>query len=138
MTDGGPGARDTLVIFDGACDLCSGAARFISRRDRRGRLHLIDAGSAEGRGLLFRYGYNPDRLDTLVVIDRGRAYARSTAALRIAGRLPWPWPALCGLKYLPRPFRDFGYDVVARNRYCVFGAARCEIPDRARIKKSGE
>jgi len=125
LTDGGPGARDTLVIFDGACDLCSGAARFISRRDRRRRFSLVDAGSGRGRELLARHGLDGNRLETLVLIEGARAYTRSDAALRIARGLGWPRRAAFILAIVPGPFRDFVYDAVARNRYCLVpGAAQ--------------
>jgi predicted DCC family thiol-disulfide oxidoreductase YuxK len=65
----------------------------------------------------------------MALIDQGRVYARSTAALRIARRLSFPWPLVYALIVVPRPLRDLFYDVIARNRYRWFGKRdACLIP----------
>jgi predicted DCC family thiol-disulfide oxidoreductase YuxK len=56
-------------------------------------------------------------------------FTRSTAALRIARRLPFPWPLAYGFIVIPRPLRDAIYDWVARHRYQWFGRLdQCLVP----------
>ena len=63
------------------------------------------------------------------LLDGARAYTRSGAALRIAGRLTGLWPALAALLLVPRPLRDWVYGLVARNRYRWFGhQTECWLP----------
>ncbi|MNC52636.1 hypothetical protein D3C75_1019930 [compost metagenome] len=70
-----------------------------------------------------------DRLDTVVLLEHGRCYTESSAVLRIARRLRFPWPAAYGLILIPRPLRNAVYRVVARNRYRWFGKdEQCLLP----------
>jgi predicted DCC family thiol-disulfide oxidoreductase YuxK len=64
-----------------------------------------------------------------VLMDGGRVYTRSSAALRIAGGLRFPWSLARVQIVVPRPLRDWVYDLVARHRYQWFGRQDvCMIP----------
>lgn len=138
-----PGAAEAedgsaVLLFDGYCNLCAGAVRFVLPRDCRGRLRFASLQSDVGRTLLRRVGRtafeasggaNGDP-ESLVLIEKGRAYERSTAALRVAARLCRGWPLLGVFLLVPRPLRDFVYRWVARNRYRWFGRRdACYVPD---------
>ena len=59
----------------------------------------------------------------------GALRERSTAALRIARRLRFPVNLLAAGLIVPRPIRDFFYDLIARNRYRVWGQKEyCDLP----------
>jgi predicted DCC family thiol-disulfide oxidoreductase YuxK len=121
---GGP-----LVLYDGTCGLCNRSVQLILRHDRRGRFRFAALQSEVGRQLLSRHGLPVDRLDTVVLVEDGRAFTRSTAALRIARGMDAPWPAVWPLALVPRPVRDLCYGVVARNRYRLFGRTdACMLP----------
>jgi len=67
-----------------------------------------------------------------VLVEEGRVFTRSTAALRIARRLPFPWPLVAALLAVPRPLRDGVYSLAARYRYRWFGKLdRCMMPSPA-------
>ena len=69
------------------------------------------------------------RTDSLVFVQGGRAFTRSDAVLRIARRLGFPWSLTSPLVAVPRPLRDWAYDLVARHRYEWFGQRdACMIP----------
>jgi predicted DCC family thiol-disulfide oxidoreductase YuxK len=72
----------------------------------------------------------PDPLpDSIVLVEDDRVFTRSTAALRIGRRLTFPWPLTAILLMLPRPLRDWLYDVVSRHRYRWFGRRdACMVP----------
>jgi predicted DCC family thiol-disulfide oxidoreductase YuxK len=54
------------------------------------------------------------------------------AVLRIARRLPFPWPLAYALIVVPRPVRDWFYDLIARHRYRWFGKRdHCMLPTPA-------
>lgn len=118
-----------IVLFDGVCHLCNGAVRWIIRRDRRARFRFAAMQSDTGAALLAQYGVPPGT-DSMVLIEGGRWFAESTAALRIARRLGGLWPLACVLVIVPKPLRDGIYRFVARRRYRWFGRSEtCMIPD---------
>jgi predicted DCC family thiol-disulfide oxidoreductase YuxK len=130
MTEQGTTERDgPLVLYDGTCGLCSRSVQLILRHDRRGRFRFAALQSDTGRALLERHGLPVDQLDSVVLVEGGRAFTRSRAALRIARRMDAPWPALAALSIVPRPVADFVYGRVADNRYRWFGRTEaCMLP----------
>jgi predicted DCC family thiol-disulfide oxidoreductase YuxK len=65
----------------------------------------------------------------VILIEDGCRYDRSTAVLRVARRLRAPWPLLFAFIVVPRPLRDWAYDIVARRRYRWFGRREtCMVP----------
>ncbi len=112
-----------IVLFDGECAFCNGAVRFICRRDPEGYFRFASLQSNVGADLLAQHGFHGSP-DTVVLIDGCRAYSGSDAPLRIARRLPWPWPLVSALCVIPRFLRDPVYFAVARRRYRWFGRSR--------------
>lgn len=117
-----------IVLFDGECGLCNRSVQFIARHDALGVVRFAPLQSDVGIRLRERVHAPPD-MSSMVVIDRQRAYLKSDAAIHIARRLRFPWNLLRLLVLLPRPLRDWGYDVVASNRFRWFGRAdACRQP----------
>lgn len=117
-----------VVLFDGVCNLCNGFVAFLLPRDDR--LRFAPLQSETGRTLLDRHGLPTDGLDTVVLVEGGRAYTKSDAAIRIAERIGWPYRLAWVGRLLPTVLRDRLYDVVANNRYDWFGRRdRCMVPD---------
>ena len=120
------------VLFDGVCNLCSWSVQFIIKHDPHGRFRFASLQSAAGQQLLALHHSDTQAIDAVVLIVGTHWYARSDAALEIARRLAWPWPLVYALVIVPRPLRDWGYDVIARNRYRWFGRKEtCMIPTPA-------
>jgi predicted DCC family thiol-disulfide oxidoreductase YuxK len=124
-----------VVLFDGACNLCNGAVRFVTRRDRAGRFDFTALQSETGARLLRERGHGAvlGDLETLVLIEGSQVYTQSDAALRIARSLDGAWPLLGLLVLVPRFLRDAAYRFVARRRYRWFGrVAACAVPPPTR------
>jgi predicted DCC family thiol-disulfide oxidoreductase YuxK len=122
-------AEGPIVLYDGVCGLCDRSVQLILRNDRRGRFRFAALQSAAGRALLERFHLSPEALDSVVLVEGGRAWRKSRAALRIARRMDAPWPALWPLLIVPPPVADFFYDLLAKNRYRIFGKLdACMIP----------
>ena len=120
---------ERVVLFDGVCNLCNRSVDFIVRRDREGLFKFASLQSEVGKRLVSEHSLAEGDLGTMVYIERGRVFLRSTAALRIARSLPGAWPLLFGLIAVPRPVRDAVYRWTARNRYRWFGKREtCRIP----------
>jgi len=118
-----------IVLFDGVCHLCDGAVRFILKRERATELKFAPLQSDSGKSLLQKYGYPSGYLDGLILIENNRAHDRSSACLRIAGKLSFPWNLLFPLLIIPKPLRDFIYGMMASIRYRWFGKKKsCSLP----------
>ena len=120
---------DPIVLFDGVCRFCDASVNWIIDRDPAGRIRFAALQSASGQELLARFGLPLGTLDTLVLVEGQRCSTRSTAALRIAGHLGWPWRIGAGFLLMPAMLRDPLYDLLARNRYRWFGTLdACRVP----------
>lgn len=123
-----PAPEPSVILFDGVCNLCDRSVRLIFRNDPAGRFRFAALQSEAGAALVARHGIAPE-LYSIVLIEDGRAYDRSTAALRIARRLRFPFPLLWAGMVLPRALRDLVYDAIARNRYRIWGTHEyCDLP----------
>jgi len=122
-------AQHGIVLFDGVCNLCNGFVNFVIDRDPAGYFKFGALQSEAARPYLERFGLRPDYMDSIVLIENGRLYRDSTAALRILRRLQGLWPLLYGLIVVPRPLRDAVYRWIARHRYRWFGRReQCRVP----------
>lgn len=136
-----PNTDPMVILFDGVCNLCAGVVRFVSRRDPHARFRFASLQSDAARALLASAGAPSPLPDSIVLLDDGRVFVESDAALRIARALRFPWPLLAAFLVLPRFVRDPLYRFVARRRYRWFGRTdSCMVPTpdlRARFLESG-
>jgi predicted DCC family thiol-disulfide oxidoreductase YuxK len=118
-----------IVLFDGTCAFCESAVRFIARRDPAGYFRFGASQAPEAARLLAAFGLSRETARSLVLIEGGRCYLRSTASLRIASRLTRPWRWLAMFLAVPAPVRDAVYRAVAAVRHRLAGRSNaCEIP----------
>ena len=118
-----------VVLFDGVCNLCSSVVIFTVSRDPEGIFRFAALQSEAGQSFLRKFGLSTDDFDSFVLIEGPRLSLRSTAMLRLCRRLKGPWALLYLLIIIPRPIRDFVYNIVARRRYMWFGKKQaCFIP----------
>jgi predicted DCC family thiol-disulfide oxidoreductase YuxK len=111
---------DDVILYDGVCVFCSRWIRFIAARDRDRRFRFTAIQSDYGRRLAQAFGINPADPDTNAVIHGGIAYFKSDAALMVLSSLPgWYWVRV--LRAWPKPLRNAVYNLVAQNRYRIFG-----------------
>jgi predicted DCC family thiol-disulfide oxidoreductase YuxK len=119
-------------LFDGVCNLCNGFVQFVIERDPPGRFQFAALQSEAARRILAVHGAPSPLADSVVLIEEGRVYTGSTAALRIARGLRFPWPLVGVLLAIPRPLRDGIYAGAARRRYRWFGRREhCMVPTAA-------
>jgi len=118
-----------IILFDGVCHLCQGSVKFILKRDRAGRFRFASLQSELGQSLLDQYEL-PKDLSTIVLVENEGTTLRSTAALRIASQLGWPWRAMGLFLVVPRFLRDPVYRFIAHYRYRWFGKDEtCALPE---------
>jgi predicted DCC family thiol-disulfide oxidoreductase YuxK len=120
-----------VILYDGVCVFCSRWVRFVVARDVKAHFRLTAIQSPYGTRLAQAFGIDADDPDTNAVIHGGIAYFKSDAALTVLSKLPG-WQRARVLFAVPKPFRDAVYDLVARNRYRIFGKYEtCFVPDAA-------
>ncbi len=114
-----------MILFDGVCHLCNGFVQFVLKRDAAGVYDFAPLQSEYGEGQLRGSGW-----DSVVLIEDGRRYEAEAAVLRILARVRSPWPFVAKLlSLLPNPLLRWGYRLIARNRYSIFGREdSCILP----------
>lgn len=122
-------APHNLVLFDGICNLCNGAIQFIVERDPKQKFRFASLQSEAAQHHITHFSLSGPHLYSILLIKKGKVYDRSSAALEIARELSGLWPVLYGFKIIPRFIRDALYNLVAANRYWLFGKKdECMIP----------
>lgn len=126
--------NDLIVLFDGLCGLCSRLNRFILNRDVEGRFRFAPLQSEFAHGLLERHGRENATLDTVYVVcgyatPKERLLSKSEAVLQILSELGGYGLFVGVARFFPRTFMDFGYDLVAKNRFRFFERYEaCPVP----------
>lgn len=124
-----PGAGHGIVLFDGTCAFCEKSVTFIATRDPGGYFRFGASQTPSAQALLSQFNVTRESTRSLILIEDGHLYLRSTAVLRIARRLPAPWKLAAAALAVPRPLRDAVYNVVAAVRHRLAGRSNaCEIP----------
>ncbi|MCC6967358.1 MAG: DUF393 domain-containing protein [Nitrospira sp.] len=119
---------DRVIVFDGVCNWCNAWVDFTMARDG-GRFHFATLQSDKGQELLRLLGLPADEFETFLLLQQGRVFTKSTAALRVVRQFSGGWPLLSIFILVPRPLRDILYDYVARHRYRLMGKAHtCRVP----------
>ena len=118
-----------IVVFDGICNLCTRSVKFILKHEAEHRILFAPLQSPAGARLLSDHGFDPNNASTFIFISEGALYTKSAAAIRIASHFKGVWKLARLLRLIPRPLRDWGYDMVARSRYQWFGKSdSCMVP----------
>jgi predicted DCC family thiol-disulfide oxidoreductase YuxK len=107
-----------VLLVDSECAVCNRAVKVI-RKYQRGDETIMFRSlfSDEGRRYLKKHGFPEDYDRSLILIEKGVAYTRSDAVLRITGKMKGLFPLLAVFRIIPRKVRDFFYDVIARHRH---------------------
>jgi predicted DCC family thiol-disulfide oxidoreductase YuxK len=116
-----------VLLYDGVCGFCNKAVQMILDRDHAGTMRFAALQSDYGKAIVERH---PELrgVDSVVYVERSpglggeeRVSVRSDAALRVLKYLGGAWKLLLAARIIPKPARDFFYDLFARNRYRLFG-----------------
>jgi len=118
-----------ILLFDGVCNLCNRVVQFVIKRDTKATIKFASLQSDAGQVLLKKVGLPTDNFTSIVLIINNNHYLKSTAGLRVLKKLGGVWKLLYVFIFLPKPLRDFIYDLIAKNRYQMFGKRDvCMLP----------
>lgn len=110
-----------IVLFDGVCNFCEGSVNFIISHDKNDYFKFATLQSETAQELLGEHNINKEETDSVILIENGKAYTHSDAALNIAVHLDGIWSAPYFLIIIPKFIRDFFYKLFAKYRYKMFG-----------------
>ncbi len=119
-----------IILFDGVCNLCNSSIQFVIKHDKKNRYKFAALQSDVAKMLLNERGIDSSQIDSIILIDPDTAYyIKSSAALEIGKSFGGGWRLLSIFEWVPRPIRDWIYDLIAKNRYSWFGKQNdCMIP----------
>jgi len=118
-----------VIFFDGVCNLCNASVQFIIKKDSKKNFMFSSLQSDAGQAILLQNKLENLDFDTIILLEDGIIYDKSTAILKILRKLS----GLYKLGYLfiavPKFIRDFVYKIISKNRYKWFGKRdSCMIP----------
>ena len=125
-------ASHAVILFDGTCAFCERSVIFIANRDPRDYFRFGASQSPAAAALLAPFGLTRETARSIILIEDGQVYLRSTASLRIGARLTFPWSLARFALVIPVGVRDAAYRVIAAIRHRVAGRSNaCDVPPPA-------
>lgn len=120
---------DSILLFDGVCNLCNGIVNFIIRKDPGAKIMFAPLQTPASQLLLKRYNQIPYVIDSVIYLSEGKMFVRSSAVLHMFKDIGGGWKILYGFIIIPEFIRDFFYDRIAKSRYRFFGRRdSCMLP----------
>lgn len=118
-----------ILLFDGVCNLCNSSVTFVIQRDKKDLFRFAALQEPAGLELIEKHQIDTAKTDSIILIDNGKVYTKSTAALKVARHLGSAYPLLYAFMIIPNFIRNWVYDYVAKNRYKWYGKKdSCMIP----------
>lgn len=118
-----------IILFDGVCNFCNFWVNFVLKRDQKNLFLFAPLQSKAGQELLTKLNLSTTDFDTFILINGDSYQTKSDAAISIASNIAgWPKVLVIG-HIIPRFLRNFIYDLIAKNRYKIFGKREsCRVP----------
>ena len=121
----------SIILFDGVCNFCNSSVHFIIKHDTKEYFLFASFQSDAAKEILLQLDEKKIIGDSIVLIEDGILYQKSTAALKISKKLNSLYPIIYAFIIIPSFIRDWVYDIIAKNRYKWFGKKdSCMIPGK--------
>ena len=121
-----------IILFDGVCNFCNRTVNIILEHDKEAHFKFAASQSNAGIHLIQKFNLNQTSAASVILIDNDKVYTKTDAVIQIANQLKGCLRLFRLIKFIPKPIRDFGYDLVAKNRYALFGKREtCRIPEES-------
>ena len=120
-----------IILFDGVCNLCNSSVQFIIKRDSKKIFLFSSLQSDAGQAILLQNNLKNLDFNTIVLLEDGIIYEKSSAILKIIRRLSGLYKFGYVFIIIPKFIRDFVYNIISKNRYKWFGKRdSCMIPTK--------
>ena len=113
--------QHSIILFDGVCNLCNTAVQFVIRRDNTSHFLFASLQSEEGKKILAENNLPEDEMNSFFLVENGKVYDRSTAALKVVRKLKGLWRFLYSFIIVPKFIRDGIYQIISKKMYRWFG-----------------
>lgn len=110
-----------ILLFDGVCNLCSGSVQFMLKRNSKANIRFASLQSEFAKEVLRNSDLPSNYLHSLVLLENGKTYVKSDAALRLSKHMDGIWKIGSVFLIIPRFVRNAVYDLIAKYRYRWFG-----------------
>ncbi len=110
-----------VVLYDGFCNLCSNTVLLFLKLDRKKKFKFIALQSDEGKEMLKRIQDSGSGMDSVMLFKDDQVYYKSKAIFQMIRETGGITRLLLVFKIFPDRFNDYVYDLIARNRYSIFG-----------------
>lgn len=119
-----------IILFDGVCNFCNRSVNIILKHDKDNYFLFAPSQSNAAIERFQALSIDQKSIGSVILIDNEKVYTKTDAVIQIATHLSgWP-KSLSLLKFIPKAIRDFGYDLIANNRYRIFGKKpSCMVPE---------
>ncbi|WP_316738108.1 thiol-disulfide oxidoreductase DCC family protein [Pedobacter aquatilis] len=118
-----------VIFFDGVCNLCNASVQFVIEHDKENYFKYSALQGNFAKEILPKFNINPSHLNSILLVENGKLYTKSSAALRVAKKLNGFLPLLYVFIIVPKFIRDWVYDIIAKNRYKWWGKQEsCWVP----------
>jgi predicted DCC family thiol-disulfide oxidoreductase YuxK len=118
-----------IILFDGVCNFCNSSVNMIMARDKKDVFKFAALQSEPGIALQKKFNLDPDDLESFILVEGDKYYKKTTAALRVARKLGFPYSIVYVFIIVPPFIRNIFYDIIAKYRYKWFGKKEaCRIP----------
>ena len=110
-----------IILFDGVCNFCNYWVNFVLTRDKNIRFKFAALQSEKGKEILQKFNPPANSFDSFILIENNLIYKKSEAVFKITKDLNGWLKIFFFLNFLPNSVSDFFYDLIAKNRYRLFG-----------------
>jgi predicted DCC family thiol-disulfide oxidoreductase YuxK len=118
-----------IILFDGVCNFCNSSINFVIDHDSEKHFKFAPLQSDNGQDILRIFHKNTKDFDSIILLKNNRLYQKSEAVLEIVKHFSGFWKYLSVFRVFPIFFLNFFYDIIAKNRYRIFGKAdSCRMP----------
>ena len=124
-----------IILFDGVCNLCGNTVSLLIKYDKNNIFHFAAMQTKTGENIMQEFRVLNDR-KSIILIKEGTVFYKSEAIIEIAKQITG-WPSILKYGFLfPKFLRDGIYDLIAKNRYFLFGKKdTCSTPSEKDIKR---
>jgi predicted DCC family thiol-disulfide oxidoreductase YuxK len=116
-----------IIFFDGHCGLCNKFVNFMIKADRKGVFKFSPLQSEFAKQNLMPS--DVEDLKSVVVLIDGQSFRKAEGVFKALCTVGGIWKLSLILGWLPSDVLNLSYDLVAENRYQIFGRSEtCRLP----------
>tara|TARA_B100001063_G_C16336076_1_gene344514 strand:+ start:80 stop:502 length:423 start_codon:yes stop_codon:yes gene_type:complete len=110
-----------IILFDGECAMCNKYILFVAKNDSKDSFRFLSIQNKKINALKKIHAIDTKNISSIYVIHNNEIRSKSKAVLKITSMLKFPYNLLQLFYLVPNFLRNIIYDLVAKNRYYIFG-----------------